>query len=343
MGLQLEPSFVQEAEHRPEPTISDAGAIPLVDLSSPPPTLIADIEAACRDWGFFQVVSHGVPLELLEGVQSMAKEFFSLPLEEKKRVQRDEENPVGYYDTERTQEVRDWKEVFDFTVKETFHIPVTEEDGRVRWREVRNQWPEHPPGMREACKEYRKAMEDLSFRLLELIALTLKLPPNRFNEFFKDTTSFIRLNHYPPCPSPDLALGVGRHKDAGALTVLAQDDVEGLDVKRKSDGKWVRVKPIPNSYIINIGDMVQVWSNDKYESPEHRVSVNSEKERFSIPFFFNPAYYTNIKPLDDLITEENPARYDEFNWGEFFMGRSNSNFKKLGVENTQIHHFKKKV
>ena len=112
---------------------------------------------------------------------------------------------------------------------------------------------------REACKEYQEAVQDLSYRLLELIALTLKLPATRFNSFFKDSACFIRLNHYPPCPSPDLALGVGRHKDGGALTVLAQDDVGGLDVKRKSDGEWVRVKPIRNSYIINVGDIIQVY------------------------------------------------------------------------------------
>ncbi|ONK76008.1 uncharacterized protein A4U43_C03F22870 [Asparagus officinalis] len=340
MGLQFEPSFIQEPEHRSKPTISDAGAIPLIDLSSPPATLITEIEGACRDWGFFQVINHGVPFELLERVQSLAKEFFALPMEEKKRVGRDDENPLGYYDTEHTKNVRDWKEVFDFSVEEPAYIPATTKTGETKLQEIRNQWPEYPPGMREACKEYQKAMEDLSFRLLELIALTLKLPSNQFNDFFRDSTSFTRLNHYPPCPSPDLALGVGRHKDSGALTVLAQDDVGGLDVKRRSDGEWVRVKPIPNSYIINVGDIIQVWSNDKYESAEHRVSVNPKKERFSFPFFFNPAHYAMIKPVDELISEESPAKYDEYNWGQFFKMRKNSNFKKLGVENIQIHHFK---
>lgn len=101
-------------------------------------------------------------------------------------------------------------------------------------------------------------MEKLAFKLLELIALSLNLPQKRLNGFFADQTSFIRLNHYPPCPYPDLALGVGRHKDAGALTVLYQDAVGGLDVKRRSDGEWIRVKPIPNSFIINVGDIIQV-------------------------------------------------------------------------------------
>lgn len=158
--------------------------------------------------------------------------------------------------------------------------------------------------------------------------------------FFKDHTSRMRLNHYPPCPTPDLALGVGRHKDGGALTILAQDDVGGLEVKRKTDGEWILVKPTPDAYIINVGDIVQVWSNDKYESVEHRVMVNSEKERFSIPLFFNPAYYTWVEPLEELINEQNPPKYKAYNWGKFFSSRRRSNFKKLDVENLQIYHFR---
>lgn len=101
-------------------------------------------------------------------------------------------------------------------------------------------------------------MQKLSFKLLELISLSLGLPEKRLNGFFKDQTSFVRLNHYPPCSIPHLALGVGAHKDAGALTILAQDDVGGLEVKRKSDGEWVFVKPTPDAYIINVGDIIQV-------------------------------------------------------------------------------------
>lgn len=110
----------------------------------------------------------------------------------------------------------------------------------------------------EACMAYSKAVQCLAFKLLELIAMTLSLPAKKLNSYFENSVSTIRLNHYPPCPSPELALGVGRHKDPGALTVLSQDEVGGLDVRRKSDGEWVRVKPIPNSYIINIGDLIQV-------------------------------------------------------------------------------------
>ncbi|XP_074571229.1 protein LATERAL BRANCHING OXIDOREDUCTASE 1-like [Curcuma longa] len=357
MVLVFEPAFVQAPEHRPKPIVSEASKIPVIDLApiylldgrleSPlPPELedvVAQVEAACREWGFFQVINHGVPPGVVERAWAAARGFFALPPEERRRVRRDEANPLGYFEAENTKNVRDWKEVFDMVVYEPAFIPSMSADGEDADEpiQLRNRWPQSPPGFREALEEYAKATEVLAFKLLELIALTLNLPAKRLNGFFKNQTTFMRLNYYPPCPSPDLALGVGRHKDASALTILTQDDVGGLDVKRQSDGEWVRVKPIPDSFIINVGDIVQVWSNDKYESAEHRVSVNTTKERFSIPFFFNPAHYVMVKPLDELLDENNVAKYEEFNWGEFFMARSNSNFKKSDVENIQIYHFKK--
>lgn len=101
-------------------------------------------------------------------------------------------------------------------------------------------------------------MEKLAFKLLEFIALSLGLPKTRLSGIFKDHDSFLRLNHYPPCPAPHLVLGVGRHKDPNALTILGQDEVGGLEVKRKADGEWIPVKPTPNAYIINVGDLIQV-------------------------------------------------------------------------------------
>lgn len=350
MGFEVDQAFIQETEHRPKLSIVEAGGIPLIDLSplnssnSDDPkallSLAAEIGAACRKWGFFQVINHGVPSELRERMESAARKFFALSLDEKRKVGRDKVNPLGYYDTEHTKNVRDWKEVFDLVVEDPLVIPASHEPGDQELQTFRNQWPEYPPEMREDCISYAEGVEKLAFELLELISLSLNLPANRLNGFFEDQTSFIRLNHYPPCPAPDLALGVGRHKDAGALTVLAQDDVGGLDVKRKTDGEWIRVKPIPNSYIINVGDIIQVWSNDKYESAEHRVMVNSERERFSIPFFFNPSHSAAVKPLEELTDEHNPPKYKEYNWGKFFKTRKLSNFKKLNVENIQISHFR---
>ncbi|XP_047976450.1 jasmonate-induced oxygenase 2-like isoform X1 [Salvia hispanica] len=342
----IDPAFIQAPEHRPKPESVQANNVPLIDLSplaaqEPDPgaleSLVAQIGQACKDWGFFQVINHGVALHLREKMELVSKQFFAMQKDEKKKVARDEVKPLGYYDTEHTKNVRDWKEVFDFTLQEPMILPHDHEH-----REMWNQWPPHnPPQMKEVCQQYGAEMEKLGHKLLELIALSLGLERDRFKGFFEGgTTSFIRLNHYPPCPVPDLALGVGRHKDAGALTVLAQDEVGGLQVKRKSDGEWILVHPTPNAYIVNVGDIIQVWSNDKYESVEHRVKVNAERERFSIPYFMNPTHDTKVEPLDELLSSRNAAKYRAYCWGEFFATRKLSNFKKLHVENVQIYHYK---
>ncbi|XP_074331604.1 protein DMR6-LIKE OXYGENASE 2-like [Apium graveolens] len=338
---EVDPSFIQDIEHRPKLVVTEAQGIPLIDLSIPNTQLVvSQIAEACKNWGFFQVINHGVPLQLQEKVFLASKSFFSQSKEEKQRVRRDEFNPLGYYDTELTKNVRDWKEVFDFTVENPMVMPASADPQDKDVQKFVNQWPRNPKYLRELCEEYAKEVEKLSFKIMGLIALSLGLSPNRFDEFFKDSTSFIRLNYFPPCPIPDLALGVGRHKDAGALTVLYQDDVGGLEVKRKTDGEWIRVKPIPHAYNINVGDVIQAWSNDKYESVEHRVIVNSERERISIPFLFHPSHSTMVKPLVELTNDEIPANYKEYNWGKFFAARLLSNFKKLAVENIQINHYK---
>ncbi|KAK8624977.1 hypothetical protein V6N13_089861 [Hibiscus sabdariffa] len=344
---EVDPVFIQDLEHRPKLTFIEAEGIPLIDLSVlnsadavSDGSLVSDIGDACKKWGFFQVINHGVALEKREKLEKAAREFFGQPLEERVKIRRAEVRVSGYSNAEHTKNVRDWKEVFDFTLQNPIRVPAStrpDEEQVVEWH---NQWPQYPPQLREACGEYAEEVEKLCFKLLELIALSLGLPADSFNGFFKDQTSYVRLNHYPPCPAPELALGLGRHKDGGALTVLAQDDVGGLEVKRKSDGEWIRVKPTPEAFIINVGDIFQVWSNERYESVEHRVMVNSEKERFSIPFFFNPAHYTIVKPLEELTSEENPPRYRPYNWGNFFVTRKSGNFKKLDVENLQISHFR---
>ncbi|CAA3017289.1 DMR6-LIKE OXYGENASE 2-like [Olea europaea subsp. europaea] len=349
---EIDEAFIQSIEHRPKSTTVDAQGIPVIDLSalnsqhcssnssSSMEDLIVQVGEACKNWGFFQVINHGVPSSCREKVEVASRAFFRQPSEEKRKVRRDEANPMGFYDTEHTKNVRDWKQVFDFTVENPTVVPASHEPDDVRLQEIVNQWPDYPPNFRGACEEYTREIEKLAYKLLELISLSLGLPAEKLNGFFKNQTSFMRLNYYPVCPVPHLALGVGRHKDSGALTVLSQDDVGGLEVKRKTDGEWVLVRPTPNAYIINVGDVIQVWSNDKYESVEHRVMVNSERERFSIPFFFNPSHTVMVEPLKELTSKQNPARYKPYNWGKFHTTRNISNFKKLDVENIQIHHFR---
>ncbi|KAL9244057.1 hypothetical protein vseg_017870 [Gypsophila vaccaria] len=347
MAEIIDAAFIQPTEHRPNNFIKHANDIPIIDIATLSATLhngerdaelIRATREACTNWGFFQVTNHGVPLQALDKLVLAARGFFSLPEHEKADLGRDDSNPMGYYGSEHTKNVRDWKHVFDFTVGDSILIPVSPDDPLPR--HLINRWPTLPPEFREAAQTYAREVEKLAFKLLELIALSLQLEPQRLNGFFEDQTSFGRLNYYPPCQSPHLVLGVGRHKDAGCLTILAQDDVGGLQVRRKSNGDWVSVKPDPAALVINIGDIIQVWSNDKYESVEHRVMVNENKERMSIPFFFNPSHYAMIKPLDEMVDDENPPKYKEYNWGAFYAAKSKSNLKKLNVDNLQVTAFK---
>ncbi|KAG5023468.1 hypothetical protein JHK82_019367 [Glycine max] len=348
---KVDQAFIQYPQHRPNLTIIQPEHIPIIDLSpitnhtvshpSPIEGLVKEIGNACKEWGFFQVINHGVSLTLRQNIEKASKLFFAQSLEEKRKVSRDESSPMGYYDTEHTKNIRDWKEVFDFLAKDPTFVPLTSDEHDNRLTQWTNPSPQYPPHFRDIIKEYVEEMEKLSFKLMELIALSLGLEAKRFEEFFiKDQTSFLRLNYYPPCPYPHLALGVGRHKDSGPLTILAQDEVGGLEVRPKADQDWIRVKPIPNAYIINLGDMIQVWSNDAYESVEHRVVVNSEKARFSIPFFLFPAHDTVVKPLEELINEQNPSKFRPYKWGKFLVHRLDSNFKKQNAENVQTYHYK---
>ncbi|KAL6270291.1 hypothetical protein ACE6H2_027202 [Prunus campanulata] len=309
---EVDPAFIQDPEHRPKLSATEAVGIPLIDLSplnssdniSHPKAIegvVREIGNACKEWGFFQVINHGVLLDKCKKIKAAARKFFAQPLEEKKKITRDEKSLFGYYDTEHTKNVRDWKEVFDFVVEEPMLMPASldpEDKEETKWT---NQWPEYPP---ELSLEPRRASRQVQ-QLLQ-----------RSDKFYQT-----QLLSTLPFPS---ALGVGRHKDSGALTVLAQDEVGGLEVKRKRDGEWI-----------------QVWSNDRYESVEHRVLVNSEKGRFSIPYFVNPAHYTLVKPLEELTHEqEDPAKYKPYSWGKFLSHRTLSNFKKHNAENIQLHHFR---
>jgi isopenicillin N synthase-like dioxygenase len=158
--LGIDAAFIQSLEHRPNAKHCDftPDQIPLIDLSPLNPTcpphpttfdsLVAQIHAACRDWGFFQVINHGISPHLLHTIQSEAANFFSLPMQEKTKVRRDFDNPLGYYDTELTKNVRDWKEVFDFACRGTMRLPSIFELDSDEIRTVTNQWPQNPPGLR---------------------------------------------------------------------------------------------------------------------------------------------------------------------------------------------------
>ncbi|KAG8368311.1 hypothetical protein BUALT_Bualt15G0032400 [Buddleja alternifolia] len=329
---EVHPDFIQTLEHQPKLDITEAEGIPLIDLSplnsldfdtDALARLVAEIGDACKNWGFFHVINHWVPLQALEKVDLTSRKFFALSRDEKRKVRRSRANPVGYSDFGITKNNSDWKEVFDSIIEDPIVIYASDEPDDKELKELHNQWPQ------EVCEGYNAEMQKLSNKLMKLIALSLGLEKDRFDGFFKEPTTFTRLNYYPASPDPQSTLGLRVHKDAGALTILVQDDVGGLEVKRKGDDEWISVKPIPGAYIVNVGDLIQIWSNDKYESVEHRVKANSEKERYSIAFFLNPSHYIWVEPLEEFINEENSTKHKGYRWGKYYATRKLSNFKKV--------------
>ncbi|CAK8537569.1 unnamed protein product [Lathyrus sativus] len=331
-------AYIQSTEHRPNfSTFVEVDEIPIIDLSeTSQENLISKIGKACEKWGFFQIINHGVPSDLIIKVEKEAKRFFELSMEEKKKLKRDVFNATGYYDAEHTKKTKDWKEVYDFLVEDGIQIPSSEDPHDMGLCTQTNHWPECLPHFREIMDEYSGKLEKLAYKLLELISLSLGLAGDKFFDCFKNQVSLTRLNYYPPCPFPELALGIGPHRDPCVLSIVVQDDTGGLQVKKNIVGGWVPVKPIPGAFVVNLGDIFQVWSNDKYESAEHRVVVNSQKERYSYPFFLFPGAHIIVKPAEEL----GPAKYKAYNFGKYYANRTHADFSKQDVEGKEIHHFK---
>ena len=180
-------------------------------------------------------------------------------------------------------------------------------------------------------------------RLLTAIAANLRADPQEILRGFDPRhTSFLRLNHYPAHPQRAAegiaALGVGEHTDSGALTVLLQDDQPGLEVCR--NGTWHPVAPFAGALVINIGDIVQVWSNDRYRAALHRAVTHATRERYSVPFFLNPSYETRYAPLPAAVDARRPARYEPIPWREFRELRAAGDYADLGEE-VQIAHYRR--
>jgi isopenicillin N synthase-like dioxygenase len=306
--------------------------VPVIDLAHlDHAASLKAIDRACEEWGFFQVVGHDIDPFLIDSVFAVAHEFFAQPRETKRRIERDADNPWGYFDRELTKNKQDCKEIFDFGPVDGKHLKPRWPYGRLRLR------------FEPAARAYYAACNALSLRLLAAIAANLGVSAASLARHFDGAhSSFLRLNHYPAHPTGSAdgehhPLGVGEHTDSGALTVLLQDDQPGLEVYRA--GRWHLVEPICDALVINIGDIVQVWSNDRYLAPLHRAVTNPVRNRFSVPFFLNPSYDTVYAPLQTMVTEERPARYRPISWREFRTLRAAGDFADLGEE-VQITHYR---
>jgi len=309
--------------------------VPVIDVSRlGDPALTIAIEDACREWGFFQLVHHGIEGAVIRALRREVSGFFALPLAVKRRFERSAANPWGFYDRELTKNTRDWKQIFDCGPPGDLDQPTP--------------WPSSAPGLRPAALAYASACEKIAFRLLAAVSRSLGMPAEYLARGFRPVhTSFLRLNYYPVCPAPELPsdlctpsrgyLGVNQHTDSGALTLLLQDEVAGLEVYR--NGAWHGVEPVEGALVVNIGDIVQVWSNDRYRAALHRVRANADRARFSFPYFFSPSYETHYSPLPTTHGLGSPARYRPIRWGEFRALRAAGDYRDCGEE-IQIDHYR---
>ncbi len=313
--------------------------VPTIDISNPSATELSELDQACRDHGFFLLAGHGLDT-LIDRMWSETERFFISDPRVKETIRRDADNPLGYYDRELTKRKRDNKEVFDY-------IDPQVGDGRGL-----NRWPEDL-AFRETMTEFFDRAASLATRTLDLIVAAIGFDDTataREIGLVNDrTTSTVRLNHYPvgdavrASDRRDLApLGetaLGYHTDPGVLTLLLQDNTGGLQAESIKHG-WIDVPPTPGTIVVNLGDVMQVWTNDRYRAAVHRVVPMTQQSRYSIPLFSNPPRDSIIAPLQAMLDHESArARYEAFTWKEYIGGRMSDNFADYGAADIQITDF----
>ncbi|MCK9916509.1 hypothetical protein MXD81_45915 [Microbacteriaceae bacterium K1510] len=294
--------------------------LPIIDISGLKSANIADrkavgaaLRAACLDKGFFYIKNHGVSEDLISDVFSEAAAFFALPSGQKDDVNKTKSPCNRGYESLQGQTLEagappDLKEGYYVGPD---HAP---DDPRVlagMFNHGANQWPSQRPNFKPVMQAYLNEMMALSARMMEGIALSLDLPSNYFDGYNHDPMATVRLLHYPPQPAqarPNQK-GAGAHTDFGGLTLLRQDDVGGLQVwDQQSDG-WIHADPVPGTYVVNLGDMIARWTNDRYRSTVHRVVNMSGRERYSVPFFYTGNYAHTVECIPTCLSSGETPKY----------------------------------
>ena len=274
--------------------VSDA-PIPIIDITPlvskdvKQEGVVNEIRDVCEAVGFFYVVGHGISLDVQAKIFSIAREFFALPDRTKQSVGVAKSRCFrGYVPFALTGPNVPKRMLEAFQMM----LDLGPDDPDVARENIMygsNQWPEGVPRMRSILEAYYKEMETLSNHLLSAFALALGEDRAFFNAYFHKPLTQLRLLHYPYVASdnPEDQQGVEPHTDTGAFTILMQDDIGGLEVKAR-DGSWLSASPIEDAFVINVGDMMQWWTADRFISTPHRVTNRSGRSRYSVPFFVNP-------------------------------------------------------
>jgi isopenicillin N synthase-like dioxygenase len=298
------------------PTVNEGfSRIPIIDISAlvsgigDRSSIATQIGQACRECGFFYIVGHGVDEGLQQRLEQLSRQFFAQDLKTKLEIPMALAGRAwrGYFPVgdELTSDKPDLKEGIYFGKELGEDHPLVKADTPMHGR---NLFPANVPHFGETVLEYMAAITELGHAIMAGIALSLGLEEFYFaNRYTADPLTIFGIFNYPPDRSQSedkLRWGVGEHTDYGVLTILKQDDVGGLQVKSKS--RWIDVPPIPGSFVCNIGDMLDRMTRGLYRSTPHRVRNLSGRDRLSFPFFFDPNFNVEVKPieLDGVIVQD---------------------------------------
>ena len=313
--------------------------IPLIDIAPLAGTdpaakaaVAAKLAEAASRVGFLYITGHGMPQSVIDGLVAAARSVFELPMAVKQKyyiglsrchrgyVPRGEE---GFY--EKTPGVSDLKEAFDTALD----LPEGDPDYLAGNRMLGpNVWPEELPEFRRQVTDYYRAAIDLGRTLFRGFALALGLDEAHFAPFLTKPTSQLRLIHYPPSHLAEGASdwGIGPHTDFECFTILHSTE-PGLQVQN-SAGDWIDASPIPGAFVVNIGDMLEAWSNGRFVATGHRV-LKTPRERFSFPLFCALDYATIVEPMPGFCTAGNPARFPTIVAGEHLVAQTIRAFRYL--------------
>ncbi|KAL7120952.1 hypothetical protein ACP275_02G153800 [Erythranthe tilingii] len=309
--------YILPLQHRPALTgrnpmqqhCFSTNPLPVIDLSSLDnpllrSRLVGQVSLACKEFGFFQVINHGIPVSLTKDALDVAKEFFDLPNETKMRLASDDVcKPVRYGTS--LNHVKDKVQYWRDVIKHYSH-PIS------TWID---SWPSDPPTYKEKMGNYTKAINDLHKKLIEVIFESLGLKPDYLQKEIEQGSQITAVNYYPSCPEPSLALGLPPHTDYGLLTILLQNQ-EGLQIKDKT-GNWHCIPAIKEGLVVQLGDHMEVLTNGRYRGVVHRAVLNSEKNRISIANIQTLSMDTKVGPASELVDDEYSVLYEEASFRDF--------------------------
>ncbi|XP_010276485.1 PREDICTED: gibberellin 2-beta-dioxygenase 2-like [Nelumbo nucifera] len=296
-----------------------AVGVPVIDLSRKRSQVMELILKACEDYGFFKVINHGVPKDVVARMEEEGFHFFAKPASEKQKA--GPPSPFGYGS----------KNIgFNGDMGEVEYLLL--HSNPLSISQASNAISTDPTKFSCAVNEYIEAVRDLACEILDLIAEVLRIPDkSALSSLIRDvdSDSLLRLNHYPPpgsgidchdcnssLPRHQNRVGFGEHTDPQILTLLRSNEVEGLQISLGGE-VWVPVPPDPTSFCINVGDALQAMTNGRFVSVRHRAMANSFKSRLSMIFFGAPPLHAWISPLSEMVTPQKPRLYRPFTWAEY--------------------------